>query len=86
MGPKESPLYLYSETWLSYILKSGANWRGPIKDFHLIIDKGSADRVVSTCVDGLKKIGPTLYEVHKINFEPQENIDILLVDFHRRYE
>lgn len=85
-GPEESPLYLYSETWLSYILKSGANWRGPIKDFHQIIDKGTEDRLMSTCLNGLKKIGSTRYEMRKTNFEPKEDIDILFVDFHRRYE
>jgi len=86
IGPLESPLYVYIETWLSYILKSGANWHGPIKDFRLIIHKESADTMMSTCIDGLKKIGPTLYEVHKTNFEPKKDIEILLVNWHRRYE
>ncbi len=83
-GPDESLLYTYFEHWLSYILKSGANWRGPIKDFRLVIDKGAADTLMSTCIDGLKKIGPTLYELRKTNFEPRRDIDILFVTWWSR--
>jgi hypothetical protein len=71
----------YSETWLSYVLKSGANWKGPIKDFRLVVDKGSADNLVSFCMDGVKKIGPTLFEVRKTNFEPKKDLEILIVKF-----
>jgi hypothetical protein len=71
----------YSETWLSYVLKSGANWRGPIKDFRLVIDKGKADDLISFCMDGVKKISPTQFEVRKTNFEPSKDLEILIVNF-----
>jgi len=38
---------IYTETWLSYVLSSGANWNGPIGDFRLVVDKGSPDNLVS---------------------------------------
>jgi Domain of unknown function (DUF4424) len=72
----------YSEIWLDYMLKSGANWKGPIKDFRLIVDKGKADSLVSFCMTGVKKIGPTLFEVRKMNFEPTDDLRILIVDFY----
>jgi hypothetical protein len=73
---------MYVERWLSYVLKSGANWKGPIKDFRLVIDKGKADNLVSFCMDGVKKISPTQFEVRKTNFEPQKNLSILIVEFY----
>lgn len=69
----------YVENWLDYILKSGANWKGPIKDFRLVVDKGAADNLVSFCMDGVKKISPTQFEIRKRNFEPTKDINILIV-------
>jgi hypothetical protein len=71
----------YSETWLSYILKSGANWRGPIKDFRLVVDKGLPDNLVSFCMDGVRKISPTQFEVRKTNFTPTKDLDVMIVEF-----
>ncbi|MGL5837242.1 MAG: DUF4424 family protein [Sphingorhabdus sp.] len=71
----------YGEIWLDYVLKSGANWKGPIKDFRLVVDKGKASNLVSFCMDGVKKIGPTTFEVRKTNFEPTKDLSILIVQF-----
>jgi len=72
----------YGETWIGYILSSGANWRGPIKDFRLVVDKGSIDNLVSFCMDGVKKIGPTQFEVRKSNFTPAQDLNILIVQWY----
>ncbi len=69
----------YAETWLSYILHSGANWKGPIKDFRLVVDKGDPTNLVSFCMNGVKKISPTRFEVRKRNFEPTKDLEILIV-------
>lgn len=71
----------YVEHWLDYVLKSGANWQGPIKDFRLVVDKGKPGSLVSFCMDGVKKIGPTQFEVRKSNFEPAKDLSILIVEF-----
>lgn len=71
----------YVERWLDYVLKSGANWRGPIKDFHMVIDKGNADNLISLCADGVKKISPTQFEIRKTNFEPKDDVEILIVEW-----
>ena len=75
------PDSFYVESWLDYILKSGANWKGPIKDFRLVIDKGKASNLVSFCMDGVKKISPTRFEIRKTNFEPTKDINILIVQW-----
>ncbi|MCB2073218.1 MAG: DUF4424 family protein [Novosphingobium sp.] len=77
---------IYTETWLSYVLSSGANWKGPIGDFRLVVDKGSTEYLVSFCMDGVRKIAPTQFEVRKTNFEPNRDLDILIVKFHEMEE
>lgn len=84
-GTEDNPVY-YGETWLGYVLSSGANWAGPIKDFRLVVDKGATDKLVSFCMDGVKKIGPTRFEVVKKDFEPASDLNILILDFYRPNE
>jgi hypothetical protein len=69
----------YGEQRIEYILKTGANWSGPIGDFRLVMDKGSRDNLVSFCGDGVKKIGPTQFEMRKKNFTPQGNFAVLIL-------
>lgn len=71
----------HAEHWVSYVLKSGANWKGPIKDFRLVIDKGQPENLLSFCGSGVKKISPTRFEMRKTNFEPTADLDILIVEF-----
>ena len=75
-GFATTPLYEYR---LAYILKTGANWAGPIGDFHLTVDKGSPDSLISFCADGVRKTGPTRFEVHQSNFTPRSDLDILIL-------
>ena len=71
----------YSETWIGYVLSSGRNWRGPIKQFRLVIDKGKPENLVSFCMSGVKKISPTQFEVRRTNFEPKGDLEILIVEW-----
>ena len=77
---KEFP-EIYTETWLGYVLSSGANWKGPIRDFRLVVDKGSPENMVSFCAEGVKKISPTRFEVRKTDYEPSEDLNILIVQW-----
>jgi hypothetical protein len=43
--------------------------------------KSKPDNFVSFCMDGVKKIGPTQFEVRKSNFEPAKDLNILIVEF-----
>jgi Domain of unknown function (DUF4424) len=71
---------MFVEHWLDYVLKSGANWKGPIKDFRVVIDKEKPGNLVTFCMDGVKKISPTQFEVRKTNFEPASDLSILIVE------
>lgn len=67
------------EIRLSYVLTTGANWAGPIGDYRLTVDKGTPNSLVSFCETGVKKIGPTTFEVRRQNFTPARDIDIMIV-------
>jgi hypothetical protein len=69
----------YSEERVEYILKTGANWSGPIKDFRLVIDKGEASNLVSFCGAGIKKIGATQFEIRKSDFTPDNDLHVLIL-------
>ena len=84
---RQSPTFTtYGETWIGYALSPGANWKGPIGDFRLVVDKGSADNLVSFCMDGVRKIAPTRFEVRKTAFEPARDLKVLIVRFHHSDE
>lgn len=73
----------YSEIWIGYVLKTGANWKGPIRDFRLVVDKGYPDSLVSFCAEGLRKISATQFEARRHNFTPATDLNILIVDWRK---
>jgi hypothetical protein len=75
-GAASSPFF---ERRIAYVLTTGANWAAPIGDFHLVIDKGATDSLVSFCGEDVKKIGATQYEMHRTNFTPSRELHILLL-------
>ena len=61
------------ESDVEYILKTGRNWKGPIRDFSLRIEKESPDQLISLCFPGKpKKVSPTVYEFHHRDFMPPD--------------
>lgn len=74
----------HGEVWLQYILRSGANWAGPIGDFRLVVDKGNPRSLVSFCANGVKRLDDRRFEVRYQNFVPDRDLDILIIDFHQR--
>lgn len=69
------------ENRLDYILTSGGNWaNGTIGEFHLTIDKGSTEKLVSFCGEGVKKTGSTRFEMTAKDFWPEQDIHVLLVE------
>ena len=55
----------YSEQRIDYILKTGANWSGPIKDFRLVVDKGEPDSLVSFCGEDVERIEPDALQMRR---------------------
>lgn len=67
------------ERKINYVLKTGANWAGPIKSFKLTIDKGAPDRLVSFCTGPLKPAGANGSEFVATDFRPEADLKILVI-------
>ena len=69
----------FSELRIEYILTTGANWKGPIKDFRLVVDKGKPANLVSFCGEGVRKIGPTTFEARYRDYTPKRDLAVLIL-------
>jgi len=67
------------EQRLRYILTTGGNWRAPIGDFHMVVDKGSPNAIMSFCGQGVRRISPTQFEVRHRDWRPDRDLAILIV-------
>lgn len=64
---------------IDYILTTGANWAGPIGDFHLILDKGSPDAIISLCWEGeLTRTSPTTFEFRATDWTPTRDLSVAI--------
>jgi len=62
---------------VDYVLKTGANWAGPIGSFELIIDKENPQSITSLCFEGLEKISNTEFRATRRNFIPKSDLSVL---------
>jgi hypothetical protein len=69
----------FSEQHIEYVLSTGANWRGPIGDFTLVVDMGGPTNLVSFCAEGVRRISPTKFQVHSTNFTPALDLAVLIL-------
>jgi len=69
----------YIDHWIDYVLVTGGNWKKPIGDFRLVVDKGSPKNLVSFCGSGVRKISPTQFEMRRTNWRPDKDLSILLL-------
>lgn len=72
----DTPIILDRE--LTYILTTGGNWRAPIGEFRLVVDKGSPDNIVSFCGEGVRKISPTQFEVRRTDWRPERDLKVIV--------
>jgi hypothetical protein len=73
----------YTESWISYIWSTGGNWSGPIKKFHLTVDKGLPENLVSFCWEGkVTKTSPTTFEMEAEDWYPPygKELEILVLN------
>ncbi len=71
---------------LAYILTTARTWKGPIGRFDLTIDKGHPDNVLSLCLDGLRKTGPTTFRFEARDYVPDRDLRLLFVTTLERLE
>ena len=82
VGPKllaeirDKPRFL---TTVHYVLKTGANWKGPIGRFTLTLEKEHPQDKVSVCIPDTRRTTPTTFEVKRTDWSPTEDLRILFV-------
>jgi hypothetical protein len=76
-GPSETAVM---EKTISYILTTANNWKGPIRKFRLSVVPDSQEDIVLTCMAGLKPITQYLYRLDKLNFRPDRELDLLILE------
>jgi hypothetical protein len=69
----------FTEQRIDYVLTTGANWKAPIGDFRMVIDKSDASSLISFCGEGVRKIGPTQFEVRHTNYMPTKEVSVLIL-------
>jgi hypothetical protein len=62
-----------------YILKTGANWSGPIGHFRLRIQKHDATDKVSLCLDGFRKVDDRTFVLEKTDYVPTQDLQIAFI-------
>jgi len=83
----DDPYAAMNETRLEYVLTTGGNWAtGVIGSFKLTIDKGAPENLVSFCGTGVRKTGPTTFEMTAQDFYPAKDIDVLILKPNRAQE
>jgi Domain of unknown function (DUF4424) len=68
-----------NEREIDFILTTGNNWSGPIRHFRLLVESDSPQDIILTCMPGLKRAGPTRYELSRTNFHPSSDLKLLIL-------
>lgn len=74
-----------SEQRFGYILRTGGNWRSPIRNFRLVVDKGDPRNIVSFCGTGVRRISPTQFEMRRTNWRPNYDLKVLIIRPYQPY-
>lgn len=78
-GKQAANTSMIAERRINYVLKTGANWAGPIRSFKLTIVPGAGDRLVSFCPGHLAPTAPDALEYTATDFKPESDLKILIV-------
>jgi Domain of unknown function (DUF4424) len=76
-GAGQANKAMLQERRINYVLKTGANWAGPIKNFQLSIEKGSSTHLVSFCTGNMKIVSALKFKAQ--DFTPDRDLKILFV-------
>ena len=52
----------------------------PVQAYHLVVDKGRPQRIVSFCSENLKKVSATTFETKGTDLTPRAGFDLLMID------
>ena len=64
---------------LRYVVVTAGNWLGPIGKFSMTIDKGIPETMLATCWKGLKQTGQQTMGFEQEYFQPEDDVNIILI-------
>lgn len=67
--------WMLFDSWLTYILVTGANWNGNIENFRLEIHTEER-QIINTCFEGLQRVSDTSLVFEAKNFVPNQNLHV----------
>jgi len=70
---------LLYEQAIDFVLTNANKWNGPIGVFHLTVLTLTQNDMLMTCMSGLQRTGPTRYEFQKDNFQPREELRLMIL-------
>ena len=82
IDPKSLATLKKKQGWadqIHYILKTGANWAGPIRHFHLTIRKNRPEQLVFLCGEGVRRQDALTFVIDKSNFVPRSDLGIIFL-------
>jgi hypothetical protein len=69
----------FSESRISYVLMTAANWAGTVGKYKLTVDKTDPQNLVSFCGKNVRKLNATTFEMSVDDFYPERDLDILFL-------
>jgi hypothetical protein len=78
IAARDGPEY-FGESYVSYILTTGAGWASPIGEFRLVVDKGRPENLVSFCGEGVRRLSSTRFELRRRNWRPDRDLHVLIM-------
>jgi len=69
----------YGSSDVGYILTTGANWRGAIGRFRLVVEAPNPHDAVFVCLNGAVRIAPNRIEAEITDFWPTHELSVLFV-------
>ena len=69
----------FAEERMTHVLRAAGNVAGSIGRFHLIVDKGAANNLLSFCGEGVRKLDATRFEMSANDFTPKDDLHILIL-------
>lgn len=76
-GDTGLPTHQFAAETLGYILTTGANWAGPIRDFHLRVQAARPEDFAFLCLDGATRVSQDVIEAHLTDFTPTRDLEVL---------
>lgn len=71
------PEHQFTSSDVEYILTTGANWRGPIGQFRLVVESPGPADFVFVCLDGARRVANNRIEADLENFWPWHDLRVL---------